>query len=346
LPDTLDPARSCNFTVERHVFDYTDPHIDADFEYITEEVAVLTAMAADYYGPSATGRKRTSSIDFGNPATARLIVSAPTVKTWLGLIPSAAALHPIYEPEADAYVSGEAICEPIRPWFRNLADAHGIRSRAAIMKQVLSAAARQSDTSQRWLSLACGAAQPLFETMEGLRSEGATTPHATLADLDTSALGLARNYARSHGLEQNISIAKMNVLHRRGIRPRGASIGIADWSERFDVVDAVGLLEYLKPDDWLYTYSGLITSKRRMAGAVTFLRNAFSCVRQGGQLVVGNMLDTHPQRDFILNVAQWPHVQPRSIDAMLQIFADAGLSGHLDIYTPTDGVYALYVIQK
>jgi hypothetical protein len=90
----------------------------------------------------------------------------------------------------------------------------------------------------------------------------------------------------------------------------------------------------------------VVATRRRLAGAVTFLRNAFDCVRPGGVLVVGNMLDSHPELGLTINVIQWPHIQPRSIDEMLGIFATAGLAGHVDVHLPVDGVYAVYAIHK
>lgn len=114
----------------------------------------------------------------------------------------------------------------------------------------------------------------------------------------------------------------------------------------FDAVDAVGILEYLQPDDWIYTYRGVITTRRKQAGVVTFLRSAFECVKPDGTLIVGNMLDTHPQLSFTMDVVQWTHIQPRSIQQMLAIFAAAGLTEHVDVYLPSDGVYAIYAVHK
>ena len=69
-------------------------------------------------------------------------------------------------------------------------------------------------------------------------------------------------------------------------------------------------------------------------------------VRPGGILVLGNMLDTPPQLAFTLDVIQWPHINPRSINEMAQIFGEAGLDGKLDVYCPDDGAYAIYQLRK
>lgn len=92
--------------------------------------------------------------------------------------------------------------------------------------------------------------------------------------------------------------------------------------------------------------TGEVVQGSGKAGAVTFVRNAFACVRPGGMLITGNMLDTHPQLGFTMDVIQWPHIQPRSTAEMLDIFEAAGIRGHVDVHLPSDGVYAVYVLRK
>lgn len=58
------------------------------------------------------------------------------------------------------------------------------------------------------------------------------------------------------------------------------------------------------------------------------------------------MLPTHPQLGFTLNVIQWPHIQPRSVEEVGSLIDDAGLDGERSVYLPDDGVYAVYVVRK
>lgn len=335
----LPEQRRGSFTVAQHSFSFDDPFVDEDLPRITAEVRELERIAAEFYGEDAgRHRRRLSKIDLANPATARWIGFAPSTEHWLSTIPTAAALDVLYDPNSGAYPSGVPMDEGSRSIFRNVADAQGIRSRAAVMRAVLLEQAMAAPHPLRWLSLACGAAQPVIATMaEIARRADAGAPNAVLADADTQALRLASRYADEHDLRHHTEIVKANVLDRHGFRK---------WEGKFDAVDAVGLLEYLKPQNWSYTYRGVIHSRRTMAGAETFLRNAYACVKPGGMLVVGNMLDTHPQLGFTMDVVQWPHIQPRSIGEMLDIYEGAGLFGHVDVYLPTDGVYAVYVVRK
>lgn len=252
------------------------------------------------------------------------------------MVPTAAALHPLYDPLAEHLPDGTRIDPPFRRWARNIADARGIRSRAAALVAILDAHAG----SRYWLSLACGAAQPV---LQAAARRGASAPNVTLVDIDARALKLADAYANALGIADKVRLRRGNFLHPRGLtgllrlRLRRAS---------FDVVDAIGILEYLKPHDWVYTYGRLIRTSSAMAGAVTFLRNAYALVRPGGVLVVGNMLNTHPQLAFTLNVIQRPHIQPRSIEDMLHLLAAAGIDGPVSAKRPADGVYCVYSVTK
>ncbi|WGY02450.1 hypothetical protein QI633_01535 [Nocardioides sp. QY071] len=330
-------------------FAHADPHADQDAGRVLAEVRELEAVAADFYGADAGHRrKRLSRIDLENPATARLVATHPSFSHWISQVPTAAALHPLYEPDATHYPSGVAVDDEIRQWFRNLADARGIRSRAAVMQRLLVEATDAAPGEVRWLSLACGAAQPVFRAMEHLVALGRLPPRPTLADLDRDALRLAQRYAADRGLRADT--VRVNVLDRRGFDRLPTSVPgwrrRTGWHEAFDTVDAVGILEYLKPDDWTYRYDGVVSTRRKQAGAITFLRNAYACVRPGGLLVTGNMLDTHPELGFTMDVVQWPHVQPRSVEEVLDIVRAAGILGHVDVHLPTDGVYAVYAIRK
>lgn len=185
--------------------------------------------------------------------------------------------------------------------------------------------------------------------MEKAARTGFPIPEVTLADLDAKALRFASVYAADRGLTRSIKTVRMNVLRRQGFGTIRSWLGVnrtTGWLNSFDVVESVGLLEYLQAADWHYTYNGIVSTKRHLARAVTYLRNAFECVRPGGLLIVGNMLDTHPQLGFTLDVVQWPHIQPRSIADMRSIIGKAGIKGEVEAHLPNDGVYAIYAIRK
>lgn len=363
MTELHNPITFDNLHVREQTIDVVDSFVNEEFEFINSEVERLGKIGAKYYAQQDSvvvdiHRKRTSDIDMNNPATSELLSMYPSFADWLSTVPTAAALTPLYEPNNSTLPNGNAIDVHTMEWFRNIADARGMRSRAEVMKGLLESEASEAVGPQKWLSLACGAAQPVFSVLENLRDSGTPLPQVTLADFDKNALDLVHRYAGRHGLESQIETKRLNVLQRQGLtyeRQPGLK-GIAQsallrsrgrlQAEAYDAVDAVGILEYLMRPDWKYNYKGVINTAQKMAGAETFLKNAYELVKPGGLLIVGNMLDTHPQLGFTLNVVQWPHIQPRSVKEMTDIINTVGIEGEVDVYKPSDGVYALYGIRK
>lgn len=319
-----------------------DPFVDGELDAVNAAAAELTRLGNAYYGdPERVDPARPrSGIDWSNPATRELAASVGGLAQWLRTVPTAAALDPLYRPDSACLPNGVPVHPEVASWFRNLSDGRGIRSRGRVLEHLL---ARQAlltpGRPHSWLSLACGAAQPLLAAMDQLRDVGAQLPTATLADLDQSALDLAGSYAAARGLADQLRPNRLNVL-----RPNGFGDRLAPGS--FDVVEAIGIFEYLRREDGAYAYDGVVRTTRRLAGAESFLAHAYDLVRPGGLLVIGNMLTDHPQLGFTLNVVQWPHIQPRTVEDILDVIDVAGAAGSVEIIRPADGVYALYAIHK
>ena len=285
-----------------------------------------------------------------------MIARVPGVENWLELIPTASALDLLYDPSIEQLANGKPVSPVVRDWACNILDAHGIRSRGKIVQDILAGhvmnQASLGATEQQWVSLACGAAQPVCHALRHIKDSGNAMPHVTLVDLDRSALRAAKTYAQTAGVEQFIDILRMNILRPQGVALPAvdAQTNVAAQALRrqigleaatYDAVDAVGILEYV-PE--------VLSDESPTAlqvNAATFLAHAAQLVKPGGLLLVGNMRDTHPQLGFTLNVVQWPHIQPRSIEMMRRIVRAAGLGDwRVDVYCPDDGVYALYAMHR
>lgn len=344
--------------VTLHTKDIKDPYVDnTEFIYITAQLQEREAEG--YYGDSSIdlARKRPGNIDKNNPATRWMYEHLPGFAGWHSLVPQAAALEPLYNPMITTLANGEEFTNEMRLWMSNIYDAIGIRSRAEVMKSVaVEEVLRTPDIKRQWVSLGCGAAQPVMTALEDIRGKGAIVPDVMLVDIQKEALSLAVQGAERAGFAENVTPRRMNILNPKGIaaeREPGAGfysnmlrMGGKLPAKSYDMVDAVGILEYLKPGDWKYAYGHVIKTQKGMAGARSFLHNAFELVKPGGQLIVGNMRDTHPQLGFTLNTIQWPHIQPRSVEDMVALIREAGLEGEIDVYCPDDNVYAIYVIRK
>ena len=340
-----------------HPVPMRDRYQTQSHEEVVVELEELTGMG--FHGDcdlnAAIGRQRTR-IDDTNPATHELIARVPGVENWLELIPTASALDLLYDPNTKQLANGKPVSPVVRDWACNILDAQGIRSRGEIVQDILTTQvidqAPPGATEQQWVSLACGAAQPVCHALRHIKESGNPTPRVTLVDLDRSALSAAQTYAQEMKARQFTDVCRMNILHPQGVvmpavdaqtnvaaRALRRQVGLE--GAAYDAVDAVGILEYV-PE--------VLSDESPTAlqvNTATFLANAAQLVKPGGLLLVGNMRDTHPQLGFTLNVVQWPHIQPRSIETMQRIAGAAGLSDwHVDVYCPDDGVYALYAMRR
>ena len=334
-----------------------DRYQTSSYERIAAELEKLAGMG--FHGEAdltAAIKRQRTIIDDTNPATRELIARVPGVEDWLELIPTASALDLLYDPSIERLANGKPVSPAVRDWACNILDAHGIRSRGEIVQDILARhvidQASLGAAAQQWVSLACGAAQPVCQVLRHIKENGHAVPRVTLVDLDRSALRAAKTYAQAMKVKQSIDVRCMNILHPQGLalpavdaqtnvaaRALRRQIGLE--AATYDAVDAVGILEYV-PE--------VLSDESPTAlqvNAATFLANAAQLVKPGGLLLVGNMRDTHPQLGFTLNVVQWPHIQPRSIKTMQWIAGAAGLGDwQVDVYCPNDGVYALYAMRR
>lgn len=280
----------------------------------------------------------------------------PDFPEWRRLVPRALALEPLYNPYLSMFPDGDSkISDSFREWSMYALDPAGIRVRGEVVENLILEYASMSDKPlprQKWGSLACGTARSTIGALAHIAKGnmmGEDLPQVFLVDYDKKALEYAKlqGEGRLNDLTTNptnLRVVRSNILKKEGIVD--SRVGLNDGS--FDVLEAVGFVEYLPDsDDGVYEYDKVAKSSRNnRAGAGTFLKNAYELVAQGGTFIFGNMLDTHPGLDFTKKVIEWPHIQPRSKENVVKLVREAGLEGNLTVYTTPDGVYAVYAIQK
>jgi cyclopropane fatty-acyl-phospholipid synthase-like methyltransferase len=143
---------------------------------------------------------------------------------------------------------------------------------------------------------------------------------------DQESLAMAEELAGRHGLSDRFDGSVVDLLDLDTLH---------DTPARFDMADILGFFEYLPSE----TGTGFPSASDYIAAAV-------SVVEPGGVLVLANMLDTHPQLDFVMRCVQWPFIQPRSVDELVGLIQAAGVADdRTTIYLPDDGVYAVAAIQ-
>lgn len=301
-----------------HQVSIRDRYQTQSHEKVVLELEELTDMG--FHGETdltAAIKRQRTTIDYTNLATRKLIARVPGVENWLELIPTASALDLLYDPSIEQLANGKPVSPAVRDWACNILDAHGIRSRGEIVQDILAGhaidQASPGTAEQQWVSLACGAAQPVCHALRHIKENGHAVPRVTLVDLDRSALRAAQTYAQAMKVKQSIDVRCMNILRPQGLalpavdaqtnvaaRALRRQVGLE--AATYDAVDAVGILEYV-PE--------VLSDESPTAlqvNAATFLANAAQLVKPGGLLLVGNMRDTHPQLGFTLNVVQWPHI--------------------------------------
>lgn len=340
-----------------HPVPMRDRYQTSSYERIAAELEKLAGMG--FHGEAdltAAIKRQRTRIDDTNPATCELIARVPGVEDWLELIPTASALDLLYDPSIERLANGKPVSPEVRDWACNILDAHGIRSRGEIVQDILARhiidQASLGAAEQQWVSLACGAAQPVCHALRHIKESGHAMPQVTLVDLDRSVLKAAKMYAQAKEVGQFTHVRCMNILRPQGVvspevdmqtnvAARALRRRVDLEAAAYDAVDAVGILEYV-PE--VLSDEGPTALQ---VDAATFLAHAAQLVKPGGLLLVGNMRDTHPQLGFTLNVVQWPHIQPRSIETMQRIAGAAGLGDwRVDVYCPDDGVYALYAMRR
>lgn len=300
------------------------------------EIAELTALAEGYLDGRGGVNSPARELDAENPAVARLFDQRhrPALTRWRQQhVPTAAALVPLQRPDRGALADGTPFTPRDETWFRDSLDAIGIRSRAVVMREILrEAITAERARTQRWLSLACGAAIPVFEAARELVEAGHRL-QLTLADIDPAALRLAQALAQEYGLADCVELRRLNILDEQRLRASFAP-------DTFDAIDILGLFEYL-PDE------NRVTERRVTLGATGLIRAALQLLKPGGRLILGNMLDTHPQLRFTLDVIQWPYIRPRSVGHVAELLSAAGgdVAG-ARACAADDGVYAVYVLER
>lgn len=256
----------------------------------------------------------------------------PGMSAWrTRLVPSALALLPLQDPTV-RHLPGEKpvdIDPATRAFFTHSIDAIAIRSRATLMSDVACGALSRHDGRApfRMLSVASGTAVPVIGAIKRMN---APAVHLTLVDIDSSAQAMAAEHLEQAG------IPGLEAEHRFQDIVMGLVITdrlVDEIGEgAYDFVDALGIFEYI-PD--------------HRGRAATFLRNLYRLVRPGGTLVLGNMLDSHPQLALNQYGIGWPSIHPRSRHQLLDLMVAAGVPldeavGHQAL----DGVYAVVELRK
>lgn len=260
----------------------------------------------------------------------------PSLLEWAKSIKTAKALYPLQRPYSPRLpgettpggrlLNGAEIDDNSRLFLLHGLDAIGIRSRAVIMAELVGKY-YNPDVSNNWVSLACGAAVPVLDALQEIGA--GEEVHLDLIDWDSDALAFADQLAKEQGMVRgdHYSLRRDNLV--RGLIASDRLVDeLGEGSAQ--IVDMMGIFEYFDHQR-----------------AAQMLRNAYRLVDEGGVLIAANMLSSRPQLAFNQRGVGWPGIHPRSLEDIGAVVKDAGIPiDNVDIYIPSDGIYAVMELRK
>lgn len=218
--------------------------------------------------------------------------------------------------------------------FTYMVDAIGIRSRARVYSERLVELTQSIEGPLSVISVGSGAAVPNIDATKRIEGELGNYVKWKFFDIDPRALGFAHELIEESDFQKSsVDYGDVSLnpdTHKWEFKGRSFVRAYKEPSESVDVVDALGLWEYLEEDT-----------------AVKFLHRLYDKVKPGGMIIVSNMLKDRPQEEFNKKGVGWPTLQLRSETDLLRIVEAAGVDTSLVTMTHAeDGVYVVMDIQK
>ena len=253
---------------------------------------------------------------------------------WAGKFPTAIALEPLQRLEnGGKWLSAGGLDQRSLDYFTYMVDGIGLRARARVYTERLVTLAGDRD-SLTVVSLGSGAAVPNIDATQRLES---LNKRVDWKFYDTNPEALL--YAQKLVAEKNFQYStfdfgptalnkKTNISEPTGRSFARAFGQVPDGS--VDVVDALGLWEYLSED----------TARR-------FFEKLYPKIKPGGSMIVSNMLPDRPQKEFNQRAVGWPGLYLRGDTDLLDIVSKAGIdSANVTMTHTNDGVYGVMEIKR
>lgn len=217
--------------------------------------------------------------------------------------------------------------------FTYMPDGRGLRSRQHVYADLLvQQAHRTPDDTLHIVSLGSGASVPNIEASQRIEAETGKHIDWNLFDLDPNALRHAQAMTSKAGLFlSSFAFGPMSSdPEKPGFKGRSYIEARHIENESLDAVDALGLWEYLQPNQ-----------------AEMFLKMMYPKLKPGASMIVSNMRKKRPHPEYNKRAVGWPEIIMRSDEDLLGIVKKANIdTEQVRITTPEDGVYAVMEIRK
>lgn len=310
-----------------------DPFVDADpkgYAIVQHHVSGVIEPMIIRENAGQTVRTEATSVEELNPFS-RAWLAQPelqSLKAWRTLVPTARALDCLTNPVAGREVTDKdgnvtvSTPETAAHW-RFVDDAIGIRTRAVAMRDIaegfLGSKTEAGGDPERftWLSLASGTAEPSLKAAKAVMDTTGVGLNLVVADWDGKSLKLVSGNAEKVEFDGELVTLQQNILDENLAEQVAENSGI----EQFDVVENLGFEEYLpQHGDTMGAYKG-----QGLPQASEFTKRAFNLTAPGGMLISGNMVLPRPQGEFVFNAVDWPIINARFEQEILNVYQEAGI---------------------
>lgn len=181
-------------------------------------------------------------------------------------------------------------------WESSVINAHALRNRLKLVKKELKKIIleKKSDQKIRILSLASGSARGVIEVLAELRD---LNIEARFVDISRDALGYSRALAEEYRVADKITWIRSDV--------RNVEKFCRDWQP--DIVEAVGLFDYLSDDD-----------------AVRLIGKVYKTLNKNGTLIISNVIE-NPEERFVKEIVNWDMIY-RDPDQLAELLIKGGVN--------------------
>lgn len=169
----------------------------------------------------------------------------------------------------------------------------------------------------RTLSIACGSAQPLIHAIHALKMQGKDDGiKLILTDISEEALALAKRRAKQAMIDDKVSYYQVAFYNLKRAFP----------GEKFDIVEACGILDYLSDDH-----------------AISLLRFALDFLEDNGTIIVSNMSETRGA-NLLRKMYNW-EINYRSPEEFGQLIQRAG-GRNIRVYVEPWGIHHVAIANQ
>ncbi len=197
-------------------------------------------------------------------------------------------------------------------YFHAQGASRAVRNRKAYFHEVLTEVERaQPSGAIRVLNLASGPARDLYEYFSAYPD---TRLVFSCVEQDEKAIAHARGLCRDH--LHRLEFQQKNVLRFRT-------------SERFDLIWSAGLFDYLNDRAFCL-----------------LLKRFYSCLNEGGQMIIGNFAPHNPTRRYMELIGDW-HLLCRSASELRRLASSCGVElDAVEVRQEAEGVNLFLHITK